>query len=410
MSSDSEKKGSSEHFPSAPQFPSGVYPYMQPGNMQFQPVYFQPVPYDVATSVNGEDQQPFIQAEGEKKCFFQRLCKRWRGRKCARKCRAVVDDGRALGNLNNFIAGLLFGTFSPFFSLLCVFGFETKKLTRTGALFGNANFFLLLAFSLIALRTNSYVQENHFRHGAHGLHPFMPFDNTTASNSTELPHNVTDVVVPANPQRPQGEPNQVHQDEDNSSESHDSHDKTHAEEWKEKHHRHKNKHWKNKHNQMEGADKEHGHGQRGKGCKMFKYAVGASVIAGLVFLITALKSFKRFMSIYRTRENKPESDTVKVVSEAGNCRGFFFGLLASLIWPMVGTALVLIVRRKNLTSRYGALHGLGVFFVLVGILGAFHGVPPFAVLKGLLLCQITSAHFKRAIASANALEAKTANC
>jgi len=296
------------------------------GNVQFQPVYFQPVPYDVATSVNGEEQQPFIQPEGEKKCFFQRLCKRWRNRKCARKCGAVVDDGRALGNLNNFIAGLLFGTFSPFFSLLCVFGFETKKLTRTGALFGNANFFFLLAFSLIALRAGSFVAY-HGHHG-HGVHPFMPFDNNTISNSTEMLHNATDLAVPqGNPEGvPQGAPYQVRHEAEKSdsseSNSHDADDDKEEHAQKQKHHGGHRKHGKKDGFRKEWHKKEHG--QRKRGCKMFKMAVGASLIAGFVLLIISVKNFKRFMAIYRIRENKPESETVKVVSEAGNCRGFFF--------------------------------------------------------------------------------------
>lgn len=328
-----------------------------------------------------------------------------------------MDDGRALGNLNNFIAGLLFGLFAPFFSLLCVFGFETKKLTRTGALFGHANFFLLLAFSMIAVRMGGYAPGS-IHGGPHGLYPLVPYDNTTVYNSTAS-HNATELAVPANPSGdpqgvPQGSPFQMHKDGDEKSSSSESHDDdddeghNNHEEWKEKHHGHRGKHGRKGYNRENWHKNEHG--QRRKGCKMFKYAIGASLVAGLVFLVISLKSFKRFMAIYRIRENKPESDTIAVVSEAGNCRGFFFGVLASLLWPMVGTALVLIIRRKNLTSRYGALHGLGVFFVIVGVLGAFHGVPPFALLKGLLLCQITSAHFKRAIASANALESKTSNC
>jgi hypothetical protein len=405
MSSDSEKKGSTQHFAAAPQFPPGA-------NMQFQPVYYyQPVPYDVATSVNGEEQQAFLQPEGEKKCFFHRICRRWRDRKCASKC-AVVDDGRALGNLNNFIAGLLFGTLSPFFSLLCVFGFESKKLTRTGTLFGHANFFLILALSLIAFGTGSYTP--HRPHGGeHGIDPFFPFP---VSNTT-VTQNATDLAFPqGGPQGvPQGGPfeagredsdDEHDQKSDDSDEKNDSNEKSDDDDKKGEH--------DEKEGQSEKKKGKHGdkkeHGRRKKGCKMFKISVGASFVVGFIFLIISLKSFRRFMAIYRIRENKPESDTVKVVSEAGNCRGFFLGLIASFLWPMVGTALILIIRRKNLTSRYGALHGLGIFFVFIGVAMAFHGVPPFAVLKGLLLCQISAVHFKRAIASANALEAKATNC
>jgi len=390
MSSDSEKK-QPQQFATAPQFP-GVYPFPQ-GNVQFQPVFYQPVPYDVATSVNAE-QQAFLEPEGEKKCFFSRICRRWRNRRCARKCGKVCDDGRALGNLNNFIAGVLFGTFSPFFSLLCVFGFETKKLTRTGTLFGHANFFLLLATCLLAFGTGPHgTAPPHDPHGM--IIPLPPYNNTIVYPSGENsaasadPSGVTapDLPMPG----PQGGSGSGVPNQDSDSEDSDE-EKKHKE------------------------GKEFGkHGGRGegtpKGCKkMYKIAVGVTFAVGIIFLIASCKSMRRFMAIYRTRENKSESEVVKVVSEAGNCRGFFLGLVASLVFPWVGTALVLIIRRKNLTSRYGALHGLGVVFIIVGIVGAFHGVPPVALLKGLLLCQISSVHFKRAIASANAQEEKASNC
>jgi len=401
MSSDTEKKRSSEpqHFAPAPQFPPGVYPYVQ-GNMQFQPVYYQPVSYDVATSINGE-QQAFLQPENEeKKCFFQRICKKWRNRKCASKCGTVRDDGRALGNLNNFIAGLLFGTLSPFFSLLCVFGFESKKLTRTGTLFGHANFFLLLAVSMIAFGTSPYAHSRpHDR--PHGIQPFVPFDNYTIDNTTEIVNNATDLAQTVG-ELPQGGPFEAFGREDSSDDDIDHKNGDDDEEKKKLGEHEKEGHFK--------KGKHGEHGRKKKGCKMFKIAVGVSFAVGFIFLIISMKSFKRFMAIYRIRENKPECDTVQVVSEAGNCRGFFLGAIASFLWPMVGTALVLIFRRKNLTSRYGALHGLGIFFIAVGIAMAFHGVPPFAVLKGLLLCQISAVHFKRAIASASAREAKTSNC
>jgi hypothetical protein len=400
MSSDSEKKGSAppQQFAAAPQFPPGVYPFPQ-GNVQFQPVFYQPVPYDVATSVNAE-QQAFLEPEGEKKCFFSRICKRWRNRRCARKCGKVCDDGRALGNLNNFIAGLLFGTFSPFFSLLCVFGFETKKLTRTGTLFGHANFFLLVAACLLAFGTGPHgAPQPHEPHGM--IIPLPPYNNTIASasdsvyptgeNSAASAADPSGVTAPGLPMPdPQGGSVPNH---DSESDSEDSDEEK--------------KHKEGKEFKKEG---KHGEGKR-KGCKkMYKIAVGVSFAVGIIFLIASCKSMRRFMAIYRTRENKTESEVVKVVSEAGNCRGFFLGFIASLVCPWFGTALVLIIRRKNLTGRYGALHGLGVFFVIVGIVGAFHGVPPVALLKGLLLCQISSVHFKRAIASANAQEEKASNC
>jgi len=88
-------------------------------------------------------------------------CRRWggwRSRRCGRNWQNVdsqggcgwKDDGRQLGNLTNFMQGLVFGAVAPILSLIGVFGFETSKLTRTGALFGNANFFLLFAAGLVS--------------------------------------------------------------------------------------------------------------------------------------------------------------------------------------------------------------------------------------------------------------------
>jgi hypothetical protein len=406
MSSDTEKKSQFQQFAAAPQIPQGAYPYMQ-GNVQFQPVYYQPVPYDVATSVNGEAKQSLLGAEGEKKCFFQRICKKWKGRRCQR---TVHDDGRSLGNLNNFIAGLVFGTISPFFSLICIYGFESKKLTRTGALFGHANFFLLLAFSLLAFGKGPYGPQN----GGHGLQPIQPFNNFTLPNESPYIPASSDYSSEDIPETTAGSDfydsgaqsgtDDVAYGTDGVVGTVVAADIAHKEDSHEK----KGHHGEKKH----GDKKEHReHKRKEGGCKkMFKIAVGASLAVGLVFMVISMKSFRRFMVIYRTRENKAEADTVKAVSEAGNCRGFFLGMIASILWPMVGTALVLIIRRKNLTSRYGAIHGLGVMMVIGGIVLAFHGIPPVLLFKGLLLCQISSVHFKRAIASANAVSTKAADC
>lgn len=417
-----EKKGNSSQTEAF--VPPFTYPFPQ-GN--FQPIFLHPVPYEVATSINGEDQQSLLQSEDEgEKCIFKRFCKRWRKGKCC-KNKAVVDDGRALGNLYNFIVGVLFGTFAPFFSLVCVYGFESKKLTRTGALFGSANFFILLAACLIAFGAAPHGP----RHG-HGLgmYHFAPLSFNNHTN-TDPVRNSTDLIEPSLPLlgRP-GEEGPVGHKEDNDNDDENDDDKNekdiskkhvngeekeHEEEKNRKHKTGKDKNGKHKKGNHSKFGEEN-HRKSGKGhrrfkkCRMFKFAVGGSFIVGLLFLVAAIKSFRGFMSIYRVRENKPECDNVRAVSDAGSCRGFFFGMIASLLWPLIATALVIVIRRKDLSSRYGAIHGLGVFFIIIGSIMAFHGVPPIALFKGLLLCQISAVHFKRAIASANSLEGKISHC
>jgi hypothetical protein len=343
---------------------------------QFQPgVFYQPVPYEV--SVNGEDQAS--NAQGQKKCFISRLCNRWRNRKCQRK--QIVDDGRALGNLNNFILGLLFGFFSPFFSLLCVFGFESKKLTRTGVLYGHANLLLLLAFGLLAFRAAPRAYTGF--HGAHNL--TLPAENTTLVHDPSF--NVT--ASELHPEVPQGDLFSMSSEDDEPNQP-------------EQHKRHKEK-GEHRENHQGGKHRE----ERKRSCqKMLKKAIWTTFALGMVFLFLATRSLSRFMVIYKMRENKAEADMVKSVSNAGTLRGFFLSMIVSLLWPMVGTALVILVRRKHLADRYGAIHGLAVFFVCSGIVLALHGVPPIFLLKGMVLSQIAAVHFKRAIADAAANDPK----
>jgi hypothetical protein len=235
-------------------------------------------------------------------------CRRWGSwRRCGSKWRNVDgekrgccwgDDGRPLGNLSNFIQGLFFGTFAPIFSIISVYGFETSKLSRTGTLFGNANFFLILAAGIISSVTNHHL----------------------------------------------------------------------------------------------------------KSCGKL-YAI-APLVLGLIFLLVAHKSLKWFLWTYKSRANKTESEEVKVVSQSGRCCSFISAFLASLFFSLLGLVIVLIARRRYLSSRYGAFYGFGFGLIVAGITLSFYGVPPVLLAVGLVLNQISSAHFKRAIASAEALEEK----
>jgi len=212
------------------------------------------------------------------------------------------DDGRPLGNLTNFIQGVLFGTFAPLFGLLAVFGFETSKLARTGVLFGTANFLLIFASAMAAF----------------GFH--------------HCPKSRLFALIP--------------------------------------------------------------------------------FFIGLIFLIAAKKSFRWFLYVYRTRENKTESEEVKTFAGPGKCCGFILALLASLLFSLLGTFVALIAGRRSLRARFGAFIGLGISLVGKGIylsVRQFH-FGPGVILLGLLLMQISAAHFKRAIASAQAKVEATNEC
>jgi len=238
--------------------------------------------------------QPILNEGCEKSSGCERRwgCRRW-GSKWQRTGCCWKDDGRPLGNLTNFIQGLVFGTFAPIFSLMTVYGFETSKLTRTGAIFGNANFFLLLAAGLVV----SVVHE-HIRSCA-------------------------------------------------------------------------------------------------------KLWAIAPLVVGLIFLIAAKKSLRWFMWVYDARENKTESEKVKVVSESGSCCGFALAFLASFLLPILGTFVVLIAKRRYLKSRMGAFYGLGFALIITGTVLAFKGVPPVLLAIGLMLVQVSAAHFKRALSEAD---------
>lgn len=125
------------------------------------------------------------------------------------------------------------------------------------------------------------------------------------------------------------------------------------------------------------------------------------MVVGLIALIISVKSFKWFLWTYKTRENKSDHEVVKVISKVGGCAGFVVSFLVSLIFPFIGVMLMLIIGRKELRMRYGALVGFSFYLILSGsVMSIFHGIPPIEFLAGMLLVEMSLVHFKRAFLTA----------
>jgi len=122
-----------------------------------------------------------------------------------------------------------------------------------------------------------------------------------------------------------------------------------------------------------------------------------SILFGLLWLAISLKHYFHFVWVYSRRENKKEEELVHTITQPGCCFQTCIGFVSSFLFPIIGTAIVLIIRRDSLRSRYGAIFGLGVNFIALGIFGAVIGFPPVLLLLGLLIVEFSSVHFRRAI-------------
>jgi len=127
------------------------------------------------------------------------------------------------------------------------------------------------------------------------------------------------------------------------------------------------------------------------------FSIFFTFILGLLILICALKSFRQFLYTYSIRQNKTEEELVKVVSQTGTCCEFAGTFFVSLVFPIIGTLVSIIVKRNSLLGRYGALSGLGFLFVVIGIFSSFSGHPPALLFFGLLVMEISLVHFRRAL-------------
>jgi len=120
-------------------------------------------------------------------------------------------------------------------------------------------------------------------------------------------------------------------------------------------------------------------------------------IIGLIFLVIALKSFRRFLYFYRTRETKAEEEKVRVISQAGSCCEFAVTFFVSLVLPVFGAFISIIVRRNSLYGRYGALSGFGLGLIIFGVAASFHGMYPVLLAVGLFIMEFSLVHFRRAL-------------
>lgn len=280
------------------QTPSAPYalPYtvMQAGNNSPQPVFYIPQPVQFATpnlSIQENEMHSLIQ-NSDPVCERRTWggCRTW-GNKRNEGC-GWTDDGRPLGSFQDFIVSVVFGTISPVLAIVMMYGMETSKLSRLGAIFGTANSFILLSAIL-----TSYAQ--HYK-------------------NVEARHIQT--IVP--------------------------------------------------------------------------------LILGLIALVIALKCWRRFLYIYRRRENKTEQERVRVISQIGSCGDFAASFFVSLLLPVFGALISVIIKRKSLLGRYGALSGFGFFLIILGTGMTFKGVPPVPLVAGIFIMEFTLVHFRRALVCA----------
>jgi len=318
------------------------------------PMYYYPaqhVQYDAPKSVSGdealaralqaEENSPVPLAPQPERCRYRRGCCFWR--KYDRLECAVQDDGRPLGNLTSFIQGLVFGTFAPFLSLVTAFGFETSKLLRTGVIYGTANCFLILGAFLASHHNGPRRNFPHFQ-------PSIPLEQANDTMSFK--------AAAANPTMNSAPP-------------------------------------------IPMAQEEHE-----RPC--FGHILIPALILFVLGLITfciARRSFRRVLAVFATRQNKTDSEQVKVISEVGSCRHFVIGFLASFFFSFIGAALAIILGQKYLKTRYGAINGMAVHMIISGVILLILGVPPAPLLAGLFLIEISCVHFKRAIISAQGPQA-----
>jgi len=129
------------------------------------------------------------------------------------------------------------------------------------------------------------------------------------------------------------------------------------------------------------------------------WAIITLFVLGLVMLVAAVKSFRRFLYIYGTRQNKTQEETVKVISQKGTCGEFMATFFVSLLFPFIGAFISIIVRRRYLYGRYGALSGFGFAFVATGVAFSFMGCCPAPVVLflGLIIMELSMVHFRRAL-------------
>jgi hypothetical protein len=154
-----EEKKETVQFQMVPPGYAMVYPqqFAQHSINQQQPVPVYYAPQYAQTTPSGatEDSARLVQNETKE---AQEGCKKRWGEMCKwKKGCCWTDDGRPFGTFIDFVSTLTLGSFFPILSLILVFGMETSKLSRTGVMFGHANFFFGLSAILLAVAHHHHV-------------------------------------------------------------------------------------------------------------------------------------------------------------------------------------------------------------------------------------------------------------
>jgi len=82
------------------------------------------------------------------------------------------------------------------------------------------------------------------------------------------------------------------------------------------------------------------------------------------------------------------------------CGEFAASFFVSLLLPVFGALISVIIKRKSLLGRYGALSGFGLCLIIMGTAMTFKGIPPILLIVGILMMEFTMVHFRRALVCA----------
>jgi len=142
-----------------------------------------------------------------------------------------------------------------------------------------------------------------------------------------------------------------------------------------------------------------------------------SLIIGMIFMIISLKSWNRFLFVYITRPNKTDQESIRVITPIGTVCDFILTYIISVFFGVFGALACLLVKRKSLYGRYGAVSGFGMCILFSGMmvffLRLFVGVEnyypfpqqfpvpfPLLIAAGIIIIEFSMVHFRRALVCA----------
>jgi len=143
-----------------PQPPNTAYPHLITMNQNGIPLYHQGPSPVIINNADGvhllENQTPAPSNGCHNSCETKEGCK-WREGNCRwSKCCRLVSK-QPLGETWEFVLSLLLSTMFPVVSAMMVFAMESTQMARIGTLYGNGNFFLLLAIHLIRVGVSHHA-------------------------------------------------------------------------------------------------------------------------------------------------------------------------------------------------------------------------------------------------------------